>query len=132
VHVLGERIYVADATDSVALVRYNSLTNTLETIASGMPKEPYITHKRALRHPHTPKRDPFSRLLRSGMLKGLDITRKRALQKSLTSLIKEPYITHKRALRSGMLKGLDITRKRALYIRVLVPRVYSTTPKMSC
>ena len=34
VHVLGERIFVADATDSVALVRYNSLTNMLETFAS--------------------------------------------------------------------------------------------------
>lgn len=34
VSVLGERIFVADATDSVALVRYNSLTNTLETLAS--------------------------------------------------------------------------------------------------
>jgi len=34
VHVLGERIFVADATDSVSFVRYNSLTNSLETVAS--------------------------------------------------------------------------------------------------
>lgn len=34
VHVLGERIFVADATDSLSFVRYNSLTHDLECFAS--------------------------------------------------------------------------------------------------
>ena len=34
VHVLGERIYVADTSDSVSFLRYNTLTNQLEVVAS--------------------------------------------------------------------------------------------------
>ena len=34
VHVLGERIFVADATESMTLVRYNALTNALEGVAT--------------------------------------------------------------------------------------------------